>query len=52
VAGDWPDLFSSKVHFSYGISLRVLLERAVPFRLDFGFADEGVKVTARFGLPF
>lgn len=52
VAGDWPELFSSRVRFSYGISLRMLLERAVPFRLDFGFADEGMRVTARFGLSF
>jgi len=28
------------------------LERAAPFRLDFGFADEGLEVTARFGLNF
>jgi hypothetical protein len=52
VARDWPGLFSSRVRFSYGISLRMMLERAAPFRLDFGFADEGLKVTARFGLSF
>jgi hypothetical protein len=52
VAGDWPGLFSSTVRFSYGVSLRMLLERAAPFRLDFGFADEGLKVTARFGLSY
>ncbi|HEY5657635.1 MAG TPA: BamA/TamA family outer membrane protein [Myxococcota bacterium] len=52
VAGDWPDLFSSRVRFSYGVSLRMTLERAAPFRLDFGFSDEGMKVTARFGLSF
>jgi len=52
VAGDWPGLFSSTVRFSYGVSLRVLLERAAPFRLDFGLADEGLNVTARFGLSF
>ena len=52
MAGEWPGLFSSRVRLSYGISLRVLLERAAPFRLDFGFADEGLKITARFGLSF
>jgi Omp85 superfamily domain len=52
VAADWPGLFSSSVHYSYGISLRMLLERAAPFRLDFGFANEGLNVTARFGLSF
>jgi hypothetical protein len=52
VAGDWPGLFSSRVRFSYGVSLRMMLERAAPFRLDFGFADEGLKITARFGLSF
>ena len=35
-----------------GVSLRMMLERAAPFRLDFGFADEGLKITARFGLSF
>jgi len=52
VASDWPSLFSATQHFSYGVSLRMTLERAAPFRLDFGFSDEGLNVTARFGLNF
>jgi hypothetical protein len=40
------------VKLSYGVGLRILLERAAPFRLDFGFSDEGVEWTARFGYTF
>ncbi len=53
VAGDPGELFRSRVLFSYGAGLRVSLERAAPFRLDFGFAPgEGPNVIARFGLSF
>ena len=52
VANDWPRLFDARVHQSYGVSLRLSLERAAPFRVDFGFSDEGLVVTARFGLSF
>jgi hypothetical protein len=52
VASDWPRLFDARVHQSYGVSLRLSLERAAPFRVDFGFSDEDFVVTARFGLSF
>jgi hypothetical protein len=52
VAGKEFDLFDSKVRYSYGIGLRALLERAAPFRLDFGFSDEGFNLSARFGYTF
>ncbi len=52
VGGSGVDLFESQVKLSYGIGLRILLERAAPFRIDFGFSDEGVQWTARFGYTF
>jgi hypothetical protein len=52
VANDWPRLFEARVHQSYGVSLRLSLERAAPFRIDFGFSDEGLNINARFGLSF
>jgi hypothetical protein len=52
VGSDGIDVFQNDVKFSYGIGLRVLLERAAPFRLDFGFSDEGFNWAARFGYTF
>ena len=52
VAGDVPRLFQARVRHSYGIGLRATLERLAPFRVDVGFSEEGVEVTARFGLSF
>lgn len=52
VATDVPRLFEARVRQSYGIGLRATLERLAPFRLDVGFSEEGVEVTARFGLSF
>ncbi len=52
VAGDVPRLFESRVRHSYGIGLRATLERLAPFRVDLGFSEEGLEVTARFGLSF
>jgi len=52
VAEDGFGLFDSPLLHSYGVSLRVTLERAAPFRVDFGFSDEGSTLIARFGLPF
>jgi hypothetical protein len=52
VAGSEFDLFESRVRYSYGIGLRALIERAAPFRLDFGISDEGYNVSARFGYTF
>ncbi len=52
VGSNGVDLFRSRVRLSYGIGLRALLERAAPFRVDFGFSEEGFSWTARFGYSF
>lgn len=52
VAPSWPRIFRSRIRQSYGVSFRVSLERAAPFRVDLGFSDEGMQVNAAFGLPF
>jgi hypothetical protein len=46
---DFPD---ARVHTSYGIGLRVSLERTAAFRADFGFSGEGLNFTLAFGLSF
>lgn len=45
-------LFEESPHWSMGPSLRFTLERHAPFRVDLGFSDEGLQVTARFGYSF
>jgi hypothetical protein len=52
VAPEWHRIFDTKVRHSYGFSLRLTLERAAPFRLDFGFSEDGFNLNARFGLSF
>jgi len=52
VAPSWPDLFSSTVSHGYGFGVRVGLERAAVFRLDFGFSREDFNFIAAFGMPF
>ena len=52
VAGDFGGLFSSKLLQSYGFSLIMSLERLFPFRMDFGFSNEGFVVTGGAGLTF
>lgn len=52
VADDLGRLFTSRIHQSYGLGLRVALERAALFRIDVGFSREDVNVTVGFGLPF
>ena len=52
VAPNPTELVRSRVRASYGVSLRLSLERAAPFRVDFGFSDEGMNISARFGLAF
>jgi hypothetical protein len=52
VAKSGSRLFHSKLHQSYGVGVRLTLERQAPFRVDIGFSKEDVIVTARFGLPF
>ena len=52
VANDVGELFRAKVHHSYGAGLRITLERQAIFRVDLGFSDEDVIVSANFGLPF
>jgi hypothetical protein len=52
VAHDVGDLFQSRARHSYGIGYRMMIERSAPFRIDLGFSDEGLYVTAGFGLTF
>ncbi len=52
VAEDGFALFDSGVIHSYGFGGRATIERAVLFRLDLGFSDEGMNVAAGFGLSF
>jgi len=52
VAPDVGRIFKSRVRQTYGVGLRVSLERAAPFRVDFGFSEDGLNVAARFGLSF
>jgi hypothetical protein len=52
VADDWPALFSAKVRHSYGVGLRMTLERTAPFRIDLGFSEDGLQVSLGFGLTF
>jgi len=46
------ELFVTRIRQSYGVGLRVTLERSAPFRVDVGFSEDGVSVNARFGLSF
>jgi len=52
VAGHLSALRDAELRNVGGIGLRLTLERAAPFRVDLGFSDEGMEVTARFGLSF
>ncbi len=52
VADSLGDLPSARIHTSYGIGLRVSLERTALFRADFGFSGEGLNFTLAFGLSF
>ncbi len=52
VGDDGIDVFRNEVKFSYGVGLRVLLERAAPFRVDFGWSKHGFNWTAGFGYTF
>jgi hemolysin activation/secretion protein len=52
VAHHLEDLPSARIHTSYGIGLRVSLERTALFRADFGFSGEGLNFTLAFGLSF
>ena len=52
VARNESVIFDSRVRHSGGVGLRVSLERAAPFRVDLGFSEDGINVSARFGLSF
>ena len=52
VAKDGVALFDSGVIHSYGFGGRATIERAVLFRVDLGFSDEGMNFAAGFGLSF
>ena len=52
VADSLDGLLDARVHTSYGVGLRVALERTAIFRVDVGFSSDGVNVTVGFGLSF
>jgi hypothetical protein len=52
VAPSLGDLPTARVHASYGVGLRISLERVATFRTDLGFSDEGTNLTLAFGLSF
>ena len=52
VADNVGEFADSKVRLSYGFSLLVALERAVPFRFNFGWSEDDFIVSAGFGLEF
>jgi hypothetical protein len=52
VAPSLGDLPTAKIHASYGIGLRISLERIALFRADLGFSDEGTNLSVGFGLSF
>jgi outer membrane protein assembly factor BamA len=52
VAGSLADLPRATIHSSYGLGLRISLERIALFRVDLGFSNEGTNLTAAFGLSF
>jgi len=53
VSNDFDQLFSERVHYSYGIGLRFTFERQALFRADLGRSDEGeVNISIGYGLPF
>ncbi len=43
---------SATARHSYGVSLRLTLDRTSLFRIDFGASREGLLATIAFGLPF
>ena len=52
VAPSLGDLPEARIHASYGVGLRISLERLAVFRADLGFSDEGTNLTVAFGLSF
>jgi hypothetical protein len=52
VAPSLDDLPQARIHASYGVGLRISLERVAMFRADLGFSDEGTNLTVAFGLSF
>jgi hypothetical protein len=52
VAPGLGDLPGATIHTSYGVGLRISLERVAMFRTDLGFSDEGTNLVVAFGLSF
>lgn len=52
VADSLGSLPGARVHTSYGVGLRVSLDRTALFRADLGFSPEGTNFTVTFGLGF
>ena len=52
VAPSINDVSDAKIHDSYGVSLRTMLERTALFRADMGWSAEGFAFTFGYGLSF
>jgi hypothetical protein len=52
VAPALHELDTSSVHWSWGLGLRLYLERSAVFRLDLGFSEEGSNLAVVYGLSF
>jgi outer membrane protein assembly factor BamA len=46
------NLYGERVRHSYGVSLRISIDRSNPLRFDFGFSEEGMEFTLGYGLTF
>lgn len=52
VAGSWDGLFRARVRASYGMGLRIALDRNTLFRVDLGGSGDGVNLSGRVGVAF
>ena len=52
VAKDVPTFFDERVLQSYGMAFLVTLDRTAPFRVNLGWSEDGLNVSAGFGLDF
>jgi hypothetical protein len=52
VANDVGAFFEERVLQSYGMAFLVTLDRTAPFRINLGWSEDGLNVSAGFGLDF
>ena len=45
-------LFQERPRHTYGVSLRVSVDRTNPLRFDFGFSEDGMQFAFGYGLTF